>query len=112
MTGIVGCVSLVLDIGMLIVGVWALVKGSLPARLLKTLLGEGDYRTDSRTARFFGSLLVVPFGVFILAVFWTATASEQVAIIFSTIHIIAFIIVALTVVMWARQIRNANKASE
>jgi len=46
MTSIVGCMSLVLDIGMLIVGVWALVKGSLPARLLKTLLGKGDYRTD------------------------------------------------------------------
>jgi hypothetical protein len=111
MTGIVGYMSLVLDIGMLLVGVWALVKGSLPARLLRTLHSDGDYRTDSRTARFFGFLQVVPFGVFIFAVVWMATASEQVAIIFSTIHFIVFIIVVLTVVMWARQIRNANKAS-
>jgi cobalamin biosynthesis protein CobD/CbiB len=112
MTGMVGCLSLVLDFGMLIAGVWALVKGSLPAGLLKTLLGEGDYRTDSRTARFFGSLLVVPFVVFILSVVWTATASEQAAIISSAIHFIVFLIVVLTVAMWARQIRNANKASK
>ena len=89
--------SLVLDIGMLIVGVWALVKGALPARLLQTLLGKGDYRTDSRTARLFGSLLVVPFGGLILAVAWTVTASERAAIIVSTIHLIVFIIVSLTI---------------
>jgi hypothetical protein len=112
MTGIVGCMSLVLDIGMLIIGVWTLVKGALPARLLKSLLSKGDYQTDSRTARLLGSLLIVPFGGLILAVVLTITASEQVAVIVSTIHFIVFVMVLLTVVMWARQIRNANKASE
>lgn len=112
MTGIVGSLSLVLDIGMLVVGVWTLVKASLPADLLKMLLGKGDYRADSRTARFFGSLLVVPFAAFILAVVMTVTASEQVAIIASSIHFIVFIIVILIVLTWARQIRIANKASE
>jgi hypothetical protein len=86
MTGMIGFLSLVLDIGLFLVGVWALVKGSLPARLLKTLLGEGDYRTDSRNARFFGSVLLVPFGIFILAVVVTVTASQPAAIIFSTLH--------------------------
>jgi hypothetical protein len=112
MAGTVGCMSFVLDIGLLTIGVWALVKGALPARLLQTLLGKGDYRTDSRAARLFGSLLVVPFAGLILAVAWTVTASEQAAIIVSTIHLIVFMIVSLTVVMWARQIRNANQASE
>lgn len=111
MTGMIGFLSLVLDIGLFFVGVWALVKGSLPARLLKTLLGEGDYRTDSRNARFFGSVLLVPFGIFILAVVVTVTASQPAAIIFSTLHLIVFIIVVLTVLMWSRQIRNADKAA-
>ncbi len=111
MTGMVGFISLVLDIGMLIVGVWALVKGSIPARLLKSLLGAGDYRTDARTARMFGFVLVVPIIVFILTVASTAAASAQAAIIFSIIHLIVLIIVVLTVVIWARQIRNVNKAA-
>jgi hypothetical protein len=112
MTGTVGCVSFVLDTGLLMIGVWALVKGALPARLLQTLLGKGDYRTDSRTAHLFGSLLVVPFAGLILAVAWSVTASERAAIIVSTIHLIVFMIVSLTVLMWARQIRSANQASE
>jgi cobalamin biosynthesis protein CobD/CbiB len=101
-----------LDIGMLIVGAWAMFKGSLPNRLLKILIGTGDYRTDSRTARLFGLLLVVPFVVFTLAVFLTVTASEQLAILVSIIQIIVFFLVVLTAMMWARQIRSRNKASE
>ena len=112
MTGTVGSISLMLDIGMLIVGAWAMFKGSLPARLLKILIGMGDYRTDSRTARLFGLLLVVPFVVFTLAVFLTVTASEQLAILVSIIQIIVFILVILTALMWARQIKSRNKASE
>ena len=112
MTGMVGCMSLVVDLGMLIVGVWIMLKGSLPARLLKLLLGGGDYQTDPRTARLFGSLLFVPFVGFVLAVFWTITGSEQIAILVSTIQIIVVIIVILMAAMWARQIRSANKASE
>jgi hypothetical protein len=112
MTGTVGSLSLILDIGMLIIGVWAIFKGALPARPLKILIGMGDYRTDSRTARLFGSLLVVPFVVFTLAVFLMVTASEQLAILVSVIQIIVFILVILTAVIWARQIRSRNKASE
>jgi len=110
MTGTVGAVSLMLDIGMLIVGAWAMFKGSLPNRLLKILIGMGDYRTDSRTARLFGLLLVVPFVVFTLAVFLTVTASEQLIILVSIIQIIVFILVVLTAMMWARQIRSRSKA--
>ena len=112
MTGSVGSISLILDVGLLIVGAWAMFKGSLPARLLKILIGMGDYRTDSRTARLFGLLLVVPFVVFTLAVFLTVTASEQLAILVSIIQIIVFILVILTALMWARQIKSRNKASE
>jgi len=97
---------------MLIVGVWAIFKGLLPARLLRILIGMGDYRTDSRTARLFGSLLVVPFVVFILAVFVTVTASDQLAILVSIIQIIVTILVILTAVIWARQIKSRNKALE
>ena len=70
------------------------------------------YRTDARIARLFGLLLVVPFVVFTLAVLLTVTASEQLAILISTIQIIVIILVILTAVMWARQIRSRNKASE
>lgn len=112
MAGIVGCLSLVLDIGMLIVGVWVLAKGSLPARLFRPLLGNGEYRTESRTARLFGSLLVVPFVGLVLAAAWTETANEQVAIIVSTIHLIVLIGVILAAVMWARQVRNPSNPSE
>ena len=110
MTGTVGSISLILDVGLLIVGAWAMFKGSLPAGLLKILIGMEDYRTDSRTARLFGLLLVVPFVVFTLAVFLMVTASEQLAILVSAIQIIVFILVILTAVMWARQIRSRNKA--
>jgi hypothetical protein len=112
MTGTVGFISLILNIGMLVVGAWAMFKGSLPARLLKILIGMGDYRTDSRTARLFGLLLVVPFVVFTIAVILTVTASEQFGILISIIHIIVFILVIVTAMMWARQIRSRNKASE
>jgi len=112
MTGTVGSISLILDIGLLIVGAWAMFKGSLPARLLRILIGMGDYRTDSRTARLFGLMLVVPFVVFTLAVFLMVTVSEQLAILVSVIQVIVFILVILTAVMWARQIRSRNNASE
>ena len=112
MTGTVGSILLILDVGLLIVGTWTMFMGSLPARLLGILIGIGDYRTDSRTARLFGLLLVVPFVVFTLAVFLIVTASEQLAILVSVIQIIVFILVILTAVMWARQIRRRNKASE
>jgi uncharacterized membrane protein len=95
---------------MLGVGGWALIKGALPERPFNLLLGKGDYRTSSRTARFFGSLLVLPFAAYILAVYRTVTGSEQAAIIFSTIHLIVFIIVLLCAILWARHIRDKNKA--
>jgi hypothetical protein len=111
MTGIVGSLSLILAVGLLIVGASAIFKGSLPARLLQMLIGTGDYRTDSRTARLFGLLLIVPFVVFTLAVFLTATATGQVATLAAVIQVTVLILVILTAVMWARQIRRRNKAS-
>jgi signal transduction histidine kinase len=112
MSGTVGYLSLILDAGLLIVGAWAMFKGSLPARLLSILIGMGDYRTDGRSARLFGLLLVVPFAVFTLAVFLIVTTSEQSAILVSVIQITVLILVILTAVRWARQIRSRNKASE
>ena len=112
MTSIVGNISLVLDIGLLIVGAWTLVKGALPARLLIMFLGKGNYQTDTRTARLFGSLLAIPFAGYFIAIIWTTMVSEQVAIIISIIHLVLFLMVILTTVTWARHIRIANKASE
>jgi hypothetical protein len=60
-TGTVGCLSFVPDIGELIIGVWSLVKGALPTRLIQRLLGKGNYRGGARTARLYGSLLVAPY---------------------------------------------------
>ena len=112
MTGSVGCISLLIDIGMLTVGVWVLVKGSLPARLLRTLLGNGQYSTSPRTARLFGALLVAPLAGLVLAVVSTQAANELVSIIFSAAHLIALVVVILTALVWARQIGTTTKASE
>lgn len=110
MTGLIGCLSLLLDIGILALGVWVLAKGSLPAPLLNPLLGKGECRTNARTARLFGSLLAVPFVGLVLAVVSTEAANEQVAILVSTFHLIVLLVVILIGVMWARQIRNTANA--
>jgi len=106
-----GIVLLILEILMLIVGAIALSEGKLPETLFKTLFGKGDYRTDARTARRLGALLVLPFLGLLGVMFLQERRSlQQIAGLASLLHFVLFLVILLITVRWARKIRTANQA--
>ena len=107
MSGIVGSVLFLLDFVLLIVGVWALVKGSLPQGLLEKLFGKGNYHTDLRSIYIIGTLLVAPFLGFILTVVISTMVGEA-AINVAYLNFLLSISIVLIVVVWVRRIKKSN----
>jgi ABC-type multidrug transport system permease subunit len=108
MAGIIGYVLFIVDIVMLMVGVWTLVKGALPQGLLAAFFGKGNYGTDLRRARLFGALLIVPIVSFSLTVVLAAKIGEA-AINAATLNFLLSAIVILFIIAWVRQIKKANR---
>jgi len=106
--GIIGNVLFILDIVMLVVGVWTLIKGSLPQGLFERIFGKGNYSTNLRTARLFGALLVVPSGIFVLTVVLTVMIGEA-AINIAMLNFVLSTIIILAIIAWVRQISKANR---
>lgn len=109
MSGIVGISLFILDILLLVIGVWALVKGSLPQGVLEKLFGKGNYHTDSRTAHRFGVLLIAP----ILGLIFTVVIVVMIGEAATNVAILNFlfsITVVLIVLGWVNRIKNANMA--
>jgi uncharacterized membrane protein len=109
MSGIVGISLFILDTFLLVIGVWTLVKGSLPQGLLEKLFGKGNFHTDSRTAHLFGVLLIVPILGFILTVVIVVMIGEAATNI-AILNSLLSITVVLIVIGWVKRIKNANMA--
>lgn len=107
MFGIVGSVLFLLDFVLLIVGVWTLVKGSLPQGLLEKLFGKGNYHTNLRAIYIIGTLLVAPFLGFILTVVILTMIGEA-AINVASLNFLLSISIVLIVVVWVRRIKKSN----
>jgi hypothetical protein len=109
MSGIVGISLIILDILLVVIGVWVLVKGSLPQGLLEKLFGKGDFHTDSRTAHLFGVLLIAPILGLILTVVIVVMIGEAATNV-AILNFLLSITVVLIVIGWVRRIKNANMA--
>lgn len=98
---------LIVEVLMLITGVWSLISGALPAGLFKLLFGKGEYKTDPRHARLFGLLLASPIpitflGGLILGVLFGSAAVQYTAIL----EFFIVVVVSILAVMKARKIKN------
>ncbi|MCP4417861.1 MAG: hypothetical protein GY805_14650 [Chloroflexi bacterium] len=98
---------LIVEILMLIAGIWALVSGKLPSGLFKVLFGKGEYMANPRQARLIGLLLTSPIpltflGGLLLGVLFGADAVQYSAIL----EIFILIVVCILAVIIARKVKN------
>ncbi len=72
---------LIVEILMLIAGLWAMISGQFPETLFKLLFGKGEYELDSRNVRLLGLLWASPIpltfvGGFIIAILFEDEAAR------------------------------------
>jgi hypothetical protein len=101
----------IIELMLLAAGLWAMISGRLPARLLRLLFGKGEYVLRPNRARWYGLLLASPFPVassvaFLLGALFGEIATRT-AIVFEYLYLIAVIIASVVV---ARRIRRPSEA--
>ena len=81
-------------------GLWGLIKGSFPRKLLSLLFGKGDYEIHSSKARVFAILLISPFPVTLLASFifkLVGISLSSFGLIFEFVYVIGVLITSIVV---------------
>lgn len=104
---------LILEIGMMIGGLWALIKGEVPS----FLVGGGKYKVEGKIARIIGILLFLPlpisFAGAIILVLMFGIDGEGYAVIFEISTVIIISIIALILVRSGGQKKEyANEVEE
>ena len=98
---------LIVEILMLIAGLWALITGKLPETLFKVLFGKGKYYIDSKNARLLGILLALPIPlVFISGLVLSMFFGGDSVLYAALLEIVIVIVVSIISMVIARRIKN------
>ncbi len=98
---------LIVEILMLIAGLWALITGKLPEKLFKVLFGKGNYQAEPKQARLLGLLLASPLPLaflsgLILALLFGAEGAQFAGLV----EILIIIIVCIAAVIFVSKFKN------